>query len=397
MKAIISNKQHPDWGCVSVPLPIPDEEYAHCIELLAEIGLGGVRASDCYIDQLNGAPPVLNVLKGREVNIDELDFLARSIDRYDARELAQFQCVVSAREYRDMMTLINLSFCCDAATVITDFSDLERIGKQHYLDTHGGATTEEYNALNGEEIARQLFSSTEGKITPYGVLYENRMRLEPVYTGQNFPAYADKEYDMNLEILPPSIAEYDTPPLNLFLPMPEKRLERGGYQAAEDIHIASWWSELHELIQNQLNMVREDVSELNRMLLAVSERKGPDMDRLCATVLMAHADSAMEVKNLAKNLELFDFIPNIRTPEELGRFMIRRSGSFDYDPKLEDYYDYAKCGKQKMREQSGTFTELGYIGYTGTLGLDELMMDDPAEQYQREQEEERQAMGGLSQ
>ena len=34
-------------------------------------------------------------------------------------------------------------------------------------------------------------------------------------------------------------------------------------------------------------------------------------------------------------------------------------------------------------------TELGYVAYHGSLTLDELMMDDPAEQY-------RQEMGGLA-
>ena len=37
-----------------------------------------------------------------------------------------------------MTDLINLSFCCQQATVITDFSDLEAVGRNHYLNTHGG-------------------------------------------------------------------------------------------------------------------------------------------------------------------------------------------------------------------------------------------------------------------
>ncbi|HIY74278.1 MAG TPA: hypothetical protein H9826_09980, partial [Candidatus Intestinimonas merdavium] len=35
----------------------------------------------------------------------------------------------------------------------------------------------------------------------------------------------------------------------------------------------------------------------------------------------------------------------------------------------------------------GAFTSQGYISYHGTLTMEELMMEDPAEQYQKEQEE----------
>ena len=46
-----------------------------------------------------------------------------------------------------------------------------------------------------------------------------------------------------------------------------------------------------------------------------------------------------------------------------------------------------------MRHESGQFNELGYISYHGTMSLDELMMEDPAEQYQREQGVQ---MGGMA-
>ena len=124
MQAIICNKAHPDWGSATIPLPIPDKEYAHCMELLRWKQIGDVTASDCYIDQFDGAPPYLDVLEKQEVNIDELDFLARSLDRSIAEELAKFQSVAASRAIRDLPTLIDLSFCCEITTVITDFSDL---------------------------------------------------------------------------------------------------------------------------------------------------------------------------------------------------------------------------------------------------------------------------------
>ena len=186
--------------------------------------------------------------------------------------------------------------------------------------------------------------------------------------------------------------------MTLLLPMPEKRLERllerGGYHTPEDVRISTWRSELPEQINDCLGIPHVGLTELNRMYQAAEKLKRPDLDRLAAAVLMAKPEYAMQVRHLAENLELFDFIPNIKTPEELGKFMIQKSGHFEYDPNLDWFYDYAKYGEQRVREQAGEFNERGYIGYTGVLSLDELMMEDPAEQYQKEQEE--QWIGGMT-
>ena len=37
------------------------------------------------------------------------------------------------------------------------------------------------NALDGEETARRLIESGSGTITPYGVVYDNGMKLEQIY------------------------------------------------------------------------------------------------------------------------------------------------------------------------------------------------------------------------
>ena len=39
-----------------------------------------------------------------------------------------------------------------------------------------------------------------------------------------------------------------------------------------------------------------------------------------------------------------------------------------------------------MLQENGVFVDRGYVSYHGTLTLEELMQDDPAEKYQQEQE-----------
>ena len=66
-------------------------------------------------------------------NLDELDYLARRLDSFDDYEAAQFQAIAVRLGTFDMTDFINLTFCCQQATVITNFSDLEGIGKTHIL------------------------------------------------------------------------------------------------------------------------------------------------------------------------------------------------------------------------------------------------------------------------
>ncbi|MDE6590788.1 MAG: antirestriction protein ArdA, partial [Oscillospiraceae bacterium] len=112
--------------------------------------------------------------------------------------------------------------------------------------------------------------------------------------------------------------------------------------------------------------------------------------KLEAVVLMAQPTEAGEIRQLAENLDQFEFIPDVQTLEDYGRYMIQESGHFEYDENLERFYNYRLYGEIRSREDGGEFTDLGYVSYHGPLTLEELMRDDPAEQYQRE-------MGGLAQ
>ena len=255
-QVLLSNNQG-IVGVAVVTLPIPGKEYSKALDALRELGIGDVRARDCYIDQIMDAPPVLDCLEGQTVNIDELDFLIRSLDRFDDDELAKFQAMAAKREITKIEDLINLSFCSERATVITNFDDLESLGRRHYMTIHGGVcSVEQYDNLNGIGIARGLIASGEGTVTPYGVVYENGMQLEELYTGRSFPAYADQPYMMELELAPVSDRPEDRHTTFIFLPMPEERLERlaerAGYGFVSEITIQSWCSELPEAVNQAM-------------------------------------------------------------------------------------------------------------------------------------------------
>lgn len=164
---------------------------------------------------------------------------------------------------------------------------------------------------------------------------------------------------------------------------------------ASNIHDARIWyedsllpSEVEEVLEGQ----REDLFALNDMATAIAALSDLEQKKLTAVMEMAKPECAGEIRELAKNLELFEFAPKVRTPAEYGRYMIQDSGHYEYDPNLEEFYDYERYGKLRMEKETGAFTEKGYVAYCGTLTLGELMAGGPAEQHQREQEFQ---MGGM--
>lgn len=133
--AVLSNKQYPEYGVASIPFPIESDDYARIIDLLEPLEIGSVSDADCFVEELGSDLPVLQILERQEVNVDELDYLAKRLDSFAPYELTQFQAVATQRGYYKLKDLINLTFCCQEATVVADFSNLEDIGRKHFLIT----------------------------------------------------------------------------------------------------------------------------------------------------------------------------------------------------------------------------------------------------------------------
>ena len=127
LRAVLSYPMHPEHGVVTVPFPIPQEEYDHTMELLEGIDIGDVLRQDCHVVELDSRYPILKRLEGSAVNVDELDYLAKRLDSFNESEKSQFQAMAHKLELAGIKDLINLTFYCQQATVITNFSDLEAI------------------------------------------------------------------------------------------------------------------------------------------------------------------------------------------------------------------------------------------------------------------------------
>ena len=390
MQVILSNSKHPEYGQATIPLPLAQDQYEDCVELLEKLEVGSATKQDCKVLEISSAFPVLKRMEMLTVNLDELDYLAKRLASFDVGEAAQFQAMAHKLELFELKDLINLTFCCQKATVINNFSDLEAIGRDHYMNLHGGcASTQELENLDGAETARLLIDSGAGEVTPYGVVYDNGMKLEQYYDGQHFPAYL-YEPCMLMIGLTFRLEPEDTKNITwLYLPAAKGQLERAmvrsGITDPADMRFRFSESMFPDEVDAALDFRYENIYELNDLALAVSKLSVEAQKKLGAVVEMAEPEYASQICRLAENLDQFEFAPGAHTPAEYGRFMIQESGHFEYDENLEGFYDYEKFGLQRMEQESGMFTDRGYVSYHGTMSLEELMMEDPAESFREEQ------------
>lgn len=225
--AVLSNANHPEYGQVTVPFPIQRADYGHVLELLAPLELGDAVKQDCKVDEIRSDFPALKQMEQTLVNVDELDYLAKRLDSFADYEVEQFQAMANKLELHGVDELINLTFCAQEVTVITDFSKLDEVGKAHYLTMNGGcAPVSEVESLNGHALAADLIDHNVGYVTRFGVVYPNEMELSQIYKGRSFPTYCYEASLLEIEMVPKFEPEDTANITNFLLPMHPEQIER---------------------------------------------------------------------------------------------------------------------------------------------------------------------------
>ena len=395
--AMLKKDNDPLSAAEIVEFPIPEAQYEETIRALNGIQSGAVVEQDCFVADIGTAGcPALERLIGTMANVDELDWLGKQLESFDRYELLQFNAAVERFGLSTADELIDLSFCAREVTVISDFSDLELVGKRHYLTVHGACDSEELENLDGKETALALISGQPGYVTRYGVVYDNGIKLEQAYDRKHLPQSWMAENSI-LELKIRATGE-DDPKKQEWVQLPtsqiklERAMLRAGIPSCGEMQMLVSDSRFPDAVDCALDFEHESLFELNRLCHACSGFKEQDFVKLGAVCQMAKPECAANLLQLAENLDQFDFAPGVHTPEEYGRYMIQKSGHFEYDENLDEFYNYGDYGVQRMLQEDGVFVDRGYVSYHGTLTLDELMRDDPAESYQQEQEAKMEGM-----
>lgn len=208
-------------------------------------------------------------------------------------------------------------------------------------------------------------NNKSARVTPYGVLYKNSNDSIQVYNEKQFPPYGWKESMATVELKAKDEIEFQ------YLPCSDIEIEKAlmtlGVSYLQDCEINI---DSHNLPDNILEMIPENITSmekvdsLNKMANKFMEVKGDIQyfEKLMKYVNLRTIDEVLLLADFMYEFEIFD---GIKDAEGYGRHMICDSGHFEYDHNLEDYIDFKRYGDVKMSNETGAFTDKGYIIYHG--------------------------------
>ena len=110
----------------------------------------------------------------------------------------------------------------------------------------------------------------------------------------------------------------------------------------------------------------ENLDELNYLASKLDEMSQGEYEQFQAAMEIGdHAGSIQEIINLTENLDCYDVYPDIHDHDDLGRYYIEELDAMQVPEHLRNYIDYEAYGRDIALEESGQFTDLGYVRDTG--------------------------------
>ena len=94
----------------------------------------------------------------------------------------------------------------------------------------------------------------------------------------------------------------------------------------------------------------------------LSDLSQSDLEKFEAVINMGeHTGSVKELINLAQNLDCYDFYPDIKEDDDLGRYYIEELDAMQVPEHLRNYIDYEAYGRDVRLEEGGHFAPGGYV------------------------------------
>lgn len=345
---------------VEIEFPCGD---AAMFESLRKIGVDDPLDTTQFVKDCGREISELSALDGKLVNLDFLNFLAKRLESFSKLEERQFQAALSVKKPIDIKDMINLTYHLQNYTLIDSFHDLRDVGKRHFLNFHGCMSEKERSETDFEAVGRQLLDSGKGIVTPYGVVFENGLPEEEIFNGQTFPEYLYSECAYTVPLSHDGRTEF------LYLPTEElaiqkavNRLGAGNIDECKVDGIDSVLMPIDGLFFFCEDTEKLDVPSFNRFSKAVLKFEDSDFEKLTAAAQYADVHGFGCAAQLAENLDSFLCVPGVRNAEELGRYLIRESHEYQYDDRLDGFYNYEMLGNFIAEHQEGEFTDYGYVG-----------------------------------
>ena len=106
------------------------------------------------------------------------------------------------------------------------------------------------------------------------------------------------------------------------------------------------------------------VQKLNQLAGLVDTMDLEAQKVFAGALMVEHAKCLDDVLRVAGSLDSYELFPDIKTDEELGRFLVDTgpiTGKFVFAEEAKPYLDYAKIGAEQRKQLGGTHTEQGFV------------------------------------
>ena len=319
----------------------------------------------------------LSLLEGQEVDLDEINYLAKRLDSLTKPEVDKFIVVAQMEGLDEPKDLINLTYNLSRYTLIQNIGDMTAVGRTHTLTREIAIPADDSRDAEYAKTGRELIESGKGKWTEKGLLFFNDdIPEETIYNGETFPEF---DYDgscifaVKMSFL--NAREF------VYLPCEEtaikKALARLGVESPSQCDL---WVEFDRINNDKLsNLVfdsvkGEDIYDINEFAKELEDLTEPE--KFLAVVEYAETEDIKEMTAIAKNLDEFEYVENVDSDYEFGEHLVDNDDEYECSENLRDFINYEELGGQVRHNCHGMFVRGGFVYIPSERQLEDIINKD---------------------
>ena len=319
----------------------------------------------------------LSLLEGQEVDLDEINYLAKRLDSLTKPEVDKFIVVAQMEGLDEPKDLINLTYNLSRYTLIQNIGDMTAVGRTHTLTREIAIPADNSRDSEYAKIGKELIESGKGKWTEKGLLFFNDdIPEETIYNGETFPEF---DYDgacifaVKMSFL--NAREF------VYLPCEEtavkKALARLGVESPSQCDL---WVEFDRINNDKLsNLVfdsvkGEDIYDINEFAKELEDLT--ETEKFLAVVEYAETDDVKELTAIAKHLDEFDVIDGVYSDDELGEYLVENDSDYKCSDNLRDYIKYDELGERYRIDCNGEYGNDGFVYIPSGFSLEDIINKD---------------------
>lgn len=319
----------------------------------------------------------LSLLEGQEVDLDEINYLAKRLDSLTKPEVDKFIVVAQMEGLDEVKDLINLTYNLNRYTLIQNIGDMTAIGRTHTLTREIAIPADDSRDAEYAKIGKELIESGKGKWTEKGLLFFNDdIPEETIYNGETFPEF---DYDgscifaVKMSFL--NAREF------VYLPCEEtaikKAIARLGVESPSQCDL---WLEFDRINNDKLaklvfdSVKGEDIYDINEFAKELEDLT--ETEKFLAVVEYAETQDIKEMTAIAKNLDEFEYVENVDSDYEFGEHLVDNDDEYECSENLRDFINYEELGGQVRHNCHGMFVRGGFVYIPSERQLEDIINKD---------------------